>query len=310
MIEKIKDVIKSYPDLHLLFMRLKNMLIKQKSRWVSDRKCIEKSYLQSHNRKLNLDCPALFSEKLQWLKLYYHKDLMRQCSDKFAVRKYVRDKIGDKILNTLIASYDCVDEIDFGSLPEKFVMKVTHGSGQNLIVTDKRGVNWHYERKVLKFYMQFNHYFEGREWAYRGIKPRVICEAYLDEDGKSPKDYKFFCFNGEPKFIAYDLDRFSDHRRNIYDTDWHLLPFELKYPRFHEQIARPEKLDQMLSYATTLAQDFPFVRVDLYYVNGEIYFGELTFYPSQGLVKFYPKRYDLIYGQQLILPEKQAGYRE
>lgn len=307
MIETLKNKIKSKPYLHLLFMHLKNFLIKLESLWISDKKFIENNYRLFHKKNLNLKHPQTFSEKLQWLKLYYHKDLMRQCSDKYEVREYVKNILGEEVLNTLLASYENVDDICFDSLPQQFVMKVTHGSGQNLIVKNKSQINWHYESRILKFYMQFNHYFEGREWAYKGIKPRVICEAYLEENGKSPTDYKFFCFNGEPAFIAYDLDRFSTHRRNIYDLNWNLLPFELKYPGFEEGVKKPEKLDQMVTYARKLAHEFPFVRVDFYYVNNQIYFGELTFYPSQGLVKFSPKQVDLKYGQLLTLPEKNAS---
>lgn len=304
MLDLLKNQIKSKPYLHLLFMYLKNILIKVQSLWVSDKKFIENNYQLFNKKKLNLKNPQTFGEKLQWLKLYYQKDLMRQCSDKYEVRGYIKSVLGEELLNTLHASYENVDEICFDSLPSKFVMKVTHGSGQNLIVEDKSKINWKYESKILKFYMQFNHYFEGREWAYKGIKPRIICEAYLDENGKSPKDYKFFCFNGEPEFIAYDLDRFSEHRRNIYDIHWSLLPFELKYPAYDGEVKRPEKLDEMVAYARKLAQEFPFVRVDFYCVNNRIYFGELTFYPSQGLVKFNPKQYDLKYGRLLTLPEK------
>jgi len=305
MIIKIKEKIKSYPYLHLLFMHLKNFLIKLQSLWISDKRFIENNYHSFYQKKLNLDAPRLLSEKLQWLKLYYQKDVMRKCSDKYEVREHVKNILGGNLLNTLIASYDSVDEICLDDLPDKFVLKVTHGSGQNLIVADKSKIDWGYESRILKSYMKFNHYFEGREWAYKGIKPRIICEAYLDENGKSPIDYKFFCFNGEPEFIAYDLDRFSEHRRNIYDINWNLLPFEFRYPAFDDEVKKPEKLDEMVTYARKLAQEFPFVRVDFYYVNDTIYFGELTFYPSQGLLKFNPKQYDSTFGELLILPGKE-----
>lgn len=304
----IKEAIKLNPNLHLKFMYIKVMLFKLSCVWISDKRYIQRSYKLVYNREPNLINPQTFNEKLQWLKLNHRDDLMRICADKYEVREYVKGILGPEVLNELIGVYEHIDEIDFDGLPEQFAMKVTHGSGQNLIVKNKLLVNWEYESKLLHFYMHSNHYFEGREWVYKNIKERIVCEEYLDENGKSPVDYKFFCFNGEPKFIQFDLDRFDCQRRNFYDLDWLLLPFtvieenEYAIPNSDKPIEKPSGLDDMINAARLLARDFPFVRVDFYYVNNRIIFGELTFTPGQGLHQFSDPRAELEIGRMLKLP--------
>lgn len=304
----IKEAIKLNPNLHLKFMYIKTMLFKLSCLWISDKRYIKRSYKYIYNREPNLVNPQTFNEKLQWLKLNHRDDLMRICADKYEVREYVKGILGPEVLNELIGVYEHVNEINFDELPDKFVMKVTHGSGQNLIVNNKSKIDWDYESKLLSFYMYSNHYFEGREWVYKNIKERIVCEAYLDENGKSPVDYKFFCFNGEPRFIQFDLDRFDCQRRNFYDLDWSLLPFtvieenEYAIPNSEEAVERPAGLNDMIEAARLLAKAFPFVRVDFYYVDNKIIFGELTFTPGQGLHQFSDPKAELEIGGMLKLP--------
>jgi hypothetical protein len=142
----------------------------------------------------------------------------------------------------------------------------------------------------------------GREWAYKNIKPRIICEKLLTENGASPKDYKIFCFNGEPKVIQVDLERFKDHKRNMYDINWNLLPVNYMYETEKNVLEKPLALAQMLGYAKQLSADLPFVRVDFYNVDGKIIFGEMTFYPENAIGQFQPESYDHIFGSYLQLP--------
>ncbi|MFT6984901.1 MAG: hypothetical protein ACJAT7_000702 [Psychromonas sp.] len=304
MINNIKKLLKSNANSHIFFLYVKNTIAKLECIFISDERAIKKKYYSVHKKELNLKNPILFNEKIQWLKLNYRKKALTLCADKYAVREYVSNILGDDVLNELYGVYNDVNEIDFNSLPKEFVLKVTHGSGQNLITQNKESIDWAYEKKQLNFYMHSNHYLEGREWVYKNIPPRIICEKYLDENGKPPVDYKFFCFNGEPRFIQLDLDRFDSHKRNMYDTNWNALPFEFQHQRDLADFERPKCLELMLTYAQKLAGDFPFARVDFYLVNGKIIFGEITFHPEQGLGRFIPESYNMMLGKQLNLPVK------
>lgn len=258
-------------------------------------------------KTLNLREPKTFSEKIQWLKLYWRNEICTICADKYKVREYVSDKIGDEILTRLYGVYDSVEEIDISSLPDQFVLKVNHGSGQNLICENKNNVYWGRELKKLSTYLETNHYYPGREWAYKNIEPKIICEEYLSENGHLPKDYKFYCFKGTPRFIHVDFDRFGDHTRNFYDTSWNQLDFELWKKKSNQKLKAPKNLDLMLKYASVLSKDIPFVRVDLYEVKNKVYFGEMTFYPGSGISRFNPEKYDLIFGEYIELPNKGGG---
>lgn len=230
---------------------------------------------------------------------------MTICADKYSVREFVRDKVGEDILNELYAVYDDPKDINLEELPEEFVLKMSHGWGDIIICKNKKELDWNKTFKKLKYNLSRSHYLSGREWAYKNIKPRIICEKFISDNGKSPNDYKFFCFNGQPKIIQLDVDRFNGHSRNMYDTNWNLLDFELTYSKSLESIEKPEKLKEMLEIATKLSKDFPFVRVDLYNVNGKIFFGELTFYPENGNGQFRPDKYNHILGKYLTLPLKE-----
>lgn len=272
-------------------------------KWIPDNLMVRIQYYIKRKKKLNLKNPKLFSEKIQWMKLNYKNPNMKMCVDKFAVRQYVSDKNLDYILVDLYQIYETVDEIDLDRLPKKFVLKTTNGSGTNLIVQNKEDLDLNKEKKEIENWIKGDLFLYGREWAYKNVKPQIIIEEYL-EDSSDPSaginDYKFFCFNGKPEYIIVDVGRFSNHRRNIYDTSWNLLECKISnIPNTDTILNRPEKLNEMLQIATKLSEEFPFARIDLYFLNNQIYFGEITFYPGSGYSKFTPEKYDRIFGEKL-----------
>jgi len=257
-------------------------------------------------KKLNLEHPVEFNEKIQWLKVYYKDPRLTQLVDKYSVRPYVAEKVGEKYLNTLLGVYERAGDVDFTALPDKFVVKGVHGCHFNLIVADKsKLVPWK-ARLLFRKWLSKNQYFRGGlEWAYKNVKPRLIAEKYLEEIGKEIiNDYKFFCFNGRPRFLQIDLDRGKMDYRCYYDLKWNKLPFTTEKNTFYEgEMVRPENFDEMVHVATRLAEGFPFVRVDLYNIDGRVLFGEMTFYPADGRKEFVPDSYNRIIGDYLTLPE-------
>lgn len=259
-----------------------------------------------NGKKLNLEDPREFNEKIQWLKLNYQRPLLTKLVDKYEVRNYVEEKIGSQHLNTLYGVYERASEVKFDELPEQFVIKGTHGYNQHLIVEDRATLQPARARlKFMKWLSQNQYYKGGMEWAYRDVPPRLIAERFLKEEGRNaPTDYKLYCFNGEVKLIQVDLDRGGDHRKGYFDTDWEYVPMRQGEARSDLKMERPEVLDEMIGLAEKLADDLPFVRVDFYYVDGQILFGEMTFYPGDGRQDFHPESYNVYYGDLLKLPSK------
>lgn len=281
--------------------------------WIPDKLMIRIQYRIKTGRKLNLKNPKRFTEKLQGYKLYYRDPLMTKCSDKYLVRNYVKEKGLSHILNELYGVYDKIDEIDFDNLPEKFVIKTTNGSGTNIICKDKNKLNKEEVIKSLSEWIKRDLYIYGREWSYKNIKPKIIIEELLEEKNNEftgINDYKFLCFNGQPKYIILDVDRYNGHKRNIYDLEWNELSVLTDKPNINKRNQKPKNLNEMIQIAQTLSKDFPFVRVDLYNINGKIYFGELTFYPWTGYVKFKPDEFDYILGKEFKLPEEMEYFNE
>ncbi|MGY5850254.1 ATP-grasp fold amidoligase family protein [Salegentibacter sp. F14] len=263
--------------------------------------------------KLNLDNPRDFNEKIQWLKVYYHPPILSTLVDKYAVREYVEEKLGPGYLNELYGVYNSEKEVDFDKLPNRFVLKAAHGYNFNLIVRSKKALNVFKTRLTLKKWMSRNQYYRGgKEWAYKHAPARIIAERYLEEiDQQTASDYKFFCFNGQPKYVAVMAEIKGVVYRCNYDLNWNKLPFYRdKVPYFKGEIKRPENFDQMIEVATKLADKFPFVRVDLYDINGKILFGELTFYPADGRWPYLPAHYNKIIGDYMKLPDIPEGQNE
>lgn len=251
---------------------------------------------------LNFKNPITFNAKINYLKLYDRNPLYFKLVDKFEVRNYVGDKIGYEYLNKLIGVYEYVEEIDFKILPKSFVLKATHGSSWVIVCENKQLLDEEIVKNKMQSWLNSDFYKMWGEWAYKEVKPRIICERFLrNENEISLLDYKFFCFNGEPKFVQVDLDRAAKHERNFYDLEWIRLPFGLCYPQAERDVDKPKNLNLMINLAKKLSNDFEFVRVDFYEVEEKVVFGELTFYPGNGLEIFTPEKYDIELGSFLNL---------
>lgn len=263
-------------------------------------------YRAEMGKRLNLKKPKAFNEKLQWLKLYDRDLKNSQYVDKYEVRNYIAKTIGDKYLIPLINVYDDVDQINWESLPDSFVLKCTHGSSSNIICKDKNKLDINSAKKMLEKWMKKSWHSFGREWEYKNIKPRIICEEFMvDEKEKELIDYKLMSFNGEVKCVFLCLNRDSDKglNINIYNKEWELMPFERDgAPNTKEIVAKPENLELMIELAEKISKEFPFMRVDFYEINNRVYFGEMTFYPASGFKGFTPESYDEVLGNWLTLP--------
>lgn len=278
---------------------------------LSDVEEINRLYkMKSGGRLPNLEKPELFSEKMQWLKLNYRNKKMPIAADKYKVRQLVKDKGYADTLNELLFVFEDVKDIDLSTLPKQFVIKATHGSGWNLIVRDKSKINWFWWRKILKSWLKHNIFWAGREWVYKDLKPRLICEKFLTDKSGDLIDYKFHCFNGAPIYIQANNGRGKKrHAQNFYDLDWNLQAFGKDLTPLKDVfIEKPTQLNKMITMAKDYAKDFPYVRVDFYEVNNKIIFGELTFFPNSGMPDFKPSEYDKVWGDLLTLPEKNYGF--
>ena len=265
-------------------------------------------YFMHTHKILNLHNPKRFNEKLQWLKLYNRKPEYTVMVDKFLAREYIKNTIGKQYLIPLIGAWDSVDEIDFDTLPNKFVIKCNHNSGDGMyICTDKSKMDVEKVKAGLKRGLEQDYYACDREWPYKNVPRKIVAEEYLDDgSGKGLNDYKVFNFDGEPFVIQVDFDRFTDHKKNLYTTDWKLCDFSFNYPSHPEiEIPKPETLEEMLRLSRILSKGTPYMRTDFYSVNGKLYFGELTFFPASGYGKFTPDEIDFMLGEKITLPNKK-----
>lgn len=271
--------------------------------WIPDKIMLKMQYRIKLKRKLNLKTPQRFTEKIQLYKLKYRNKIMNQCVDKYEVRKYVEDKGYKNILNTLIGVYSKVEDINFNLLPAKFVIKTTNGGGGNniIICNDKSKLDIENTKHKLKEWLKIKTKKSlGREWAYENNNNKIIIEKLLEGNNEKLtgiNDYKFFCYNGQVKYIVFDGDRYKKHKRNFYDDNWNYLNVKSDCENFGDIFEKPKSLDKMKKIAEDLSKDFPFVRVDLYLIDKKIYFGELTFYPWSGYVQFAPDDFDYAAGK-------------
>ena len=279
-------------------------------RLFSDEVCIKKTFKRIFGYELNLANPRSLNEKIQWLKLNDRTNLHTICADKLSVRDYVKDKIGEKHLIPLVYSTSNVKELTLEKLPEyPVIIKTNHGSGNVIVVKDKRTLDIKNIQNQLKKHMEQNYYVKSKEWQYKNIRPKILVEKLLiDEHGKVPPDYKFHCFHGRVEMIHVDIDRFIDHRRNFYDREWKLLPFICAYESIdaNQSVSKPEMLKNMIGIAERLSSPFYYVRIDLYLLDNEIYFGEITFHHESGFKKFNPAKFDMILGEKLRLPIEKS----
>jgi hypothetical protein len=255
-------------------------------------------------KNLNLKDPQTFNEKLQWLKIYDRKSIYTNLVDKYEVRNFIINKIGEEYLIPLIGVYNKFEDIDFYQLPNQFVLKPNHTSGNVFVCKDKSQINLVKLKTEVNQWLKRRYYWEHREWPYKNIEPKIICEKYMvDESGTELKDYKFFCFNGEPKVLFVASNRGIDTKYDFYDIAFNHLPIMVQ-DNSRIEFFKPPGFDKMIQLAKILSQGIPHVRIDLYDINGKVYFGELTFYHLSGYDKFEPQ-YDKLFGEWLDLPLEQ-----
>lgn len=247
---------------------------------------------------LHIKNPKRFNEKLMYLKLHPCIANGEMLADKYRVRDFVRERVGEQYLVPLLGVWDKVEAIDFDSLPQRFALKANHGSGWNIICKDKSELDWKKACKKMKYWLEHTQYHVSREWQYKDCPRRIICEQFLEFN---IVDYKFFCFDGEPRYIQIDEGRFTNHRRMFFSPEWEPQPFTTLYPKPETVMERPEALGEMLDVARKLAKGLNFIRVDLYIHDGKVYFGEMTLHPEGGCGFFVPDEYDYELGRMLRL---------
>jgi len=291
------------PSGTLMFNRLRVWREKAALRLFDDHQYVTHTYRERFGREIDLANPVAFTEKLQWLKLFYRDPRMPVCSDKYAVRGFVLDAGYGHLLNPLIGVYARADDIDFDALPNRFALKATHGSGWNLVCKDKDLVNWRVWRRVADSWLRLDLSVFGREWHYREIEPRLIVEEFIDIDPLI--DYKLMCFNGEPRFVQVNHDLNGCHYVDFFSMDWE--KHDMTYRHYVQSecgVPKPGRLGEMIVIARDLCRGFPFVRVDFYATDGQLLIGELTFFPGGGLQPIIPAGtgYDEMLGDWLVLP--------
>lgn len=274
----------------------------------SDRTYLKMLFRVRMGYKLNLDNPQTFNEKLQWLKLYNRKPEYTKMVDKVGAKEYVASIIGEEYIIPTLGVWDRVEDIDWNSLPDQFVLKCTHDSGGIVICADKSKLDIEVAKKKLKRGLKKNFYASNREWPYKNVRPRIIGEKYMvDESGYELKDYKWFCFDGVPKalFIATDRGVEGEETKfDFFDSDFNHLPFTNGHPNATREIKKPVGFEKMKELAALLSKGQPHLRVDFYDINGKIFFGELTFYHWSGMMPFDPEEWDYKYGEYIRLPKR------
>lgn len=271
------------------------------ARLIPDKAYLKAKYWLMTGKKLNLKAPLTFNEKLQWLKLYDRKPEYRQMVDKYAVREYIAAVIGDDYFVPQLAVYDHADEIDWDALPLQFVLKCTHSSGRNIICTDKSALDFVKAQKELDNWLREDWYWWGREWPYKHIKPRIVCEAFISDAGKPPNDYKVLCFHGKARLIELHIDRFGNHTQDFYDDKWNKLTISQCGTSSDQVYEKPALLEEMITLSEKLAANHVHLRVDWYMIEDKLYFGELTFYDGSGFDSFDDEKDEILMGSWISL---------
>lgn len=270
-------------------------LFRKLSRLIPDRIYLQIVYFRHFKKFIDFDNPKTFNEKIQWLKLNYRKEEYTNLVDKYRVKQYITKLIGEEYVIPTLGVWKNVDDIDFKSLPEKFVLKCNNDSGGIVICKNKKDFDEVKAKSFLKERLKNNGYWYGREWPYKNVKPCIIAEKYMEDSiSKDLKDYKFFCFNGSMEFFDIDIDRFIEHRSNYYDRNGNFLPFGKTYcpPDYTKKIEMPKNLDKMIELAETISHNTVLSRIDFYEIDGQVYFGEITFYPGSGFSPFTDEKWD------------------
>lgn len=274
-------------------------------RFIPDELCLRILYRIHFHKKLDLNNPKTYNEKLQWLKLHDRKPFYKEMVDKYEAKKYIANKIGEQYIIPTLGVWDRFEDIDFSSLPDQFVLKCTHDSGGLVICKNKKTLNIEEARRKIQSSLNHNYFWAGREWPYKYIKPRIIAEKYM-EDFSSHKldaneetwltDYKFFCFDGKPVIMYRSQDKSQNAHTDFFDMDYNHLPIRMKDPNSDVPPEKPETFEKMKELATILCEGHPHIRVDFYNSNNEIYVGELTFYHCSGFADVHPYEWNLKLG--------------
>lgn len=284
-------------------------ILKKLSVIIPNKLYLKIKYYYRFHKKLNIKHPQTFNEKLQWLKLYDKNPKYTKMVDKYEVKKYIKNIIGEKYIIPTIGIYNNFDDIDFNELPKQFVIKCTHDSGGLIICKDRNKLNLKKARKKINSSLKTNYFYNGREWPYKNVSPKVIIEKYMDDNKNTQlNDYKIMCFNGKAKcsFVCTERDNKElGLAVTFFDLNWNRLPFERHYRASDKVIEKPKNYSKMIELSEKLANDIPFVRVDWYEINGKLYFGELTFFPGSGFEEFTPEEWDYKLGDMLELPKKR-----
>lgn len=276
---------------------------------ISDKIYLKLLYRLRMGKKLNLKNPSRFTEKLQWLKLYYRKPEFTRMVDKITAKEYVANILGNQFIIPTLGIWQHFDDIDFNKLPDKFVLKTNHsgGGGGVIICKDKNFLDKPKARNIIERSLKHKIYPISREWPYKDVKPMILAEDLLEDDsGKGLIDYKFFCFDGIPKVMLIATNRFSSHNFNYFDMDFRPLPIVSVSgaPADYDSIAKPAAFEEMKDIAKKLSSGLPHLRVDLYEAAGRVYFGELTFFDSSGFDNLNSDTVDLLWGSWMTLPSK------
>lgn len=290
--------------------------------FLSDPAYLKICYRLKMGMRLNLDSPKTFNEKLQWLKLHDRNPLYTTLVDKASVKSWVAERIGCEHVIPTIGVWDSFGKIDFDILPERFVLKCTHDSGGLVICRNRAAFDIDAARKKIERSLRRNYFYHGREWPYKDVPPRVLAEEYLDlsDRGQQPRnesgalcsvdssgliDYKFYCFNGEPRFlyVSQGLEDHATARISFVSLDWSTESFRRSdYASFENLPDKPRSFEEMLAFAKVLARGIPFVRVDFYDGPNGALFSEMTFFPCSGMTMFEPPEADELIGRMLRLP--------
>ena len=305
MSTSIKKIIKN-PGLLFLTLGHRGFL-----NWMNDKTYLSIAFKIRMGKKLNLDTPKTYSEKLQWLKIYDRQPQYTEMVDKYKVKDYVASIIGKEYIIPTIGVWDKFEDIDFEKLPQQFVLKCTHDSGGLVICRDKNTLNIEKAKRKINKCLKHNFFYAQREWPYKNVVPRIIAEIYM-EDGKDQelRDYKFFCFDGKVKalFIATDRETEDEETKfDFFDENFNHLNFTNGHPNAINPPHKPYQFELMKELAEKLSVNIPQVRVDFYEVNGKVYFGEMTFFHWSGMTPFEPEEWDYKFGSWIKLPDKREN---
>lgn len=275
--------------------------------WMPDKWYLSFMFRSRMGYWMNWRNPKTFNEKLQWLKIHDRNPLYTKLVDKYEVRKYIAETIGEEYLIPLLGVWDNVNDIDFEKLPNQFVLKCTHDSGSVIICKNKQDFNIRETKIKLSKALRIKYYTLSREWPYKKVKPRIIAEQFLhDEIGEDIKDYKIFCFNGQSKYIQVDIDRFTNHQRNIFNLMWEKQDFSIALEQSQKYIEKPNCLENMIQLSNLLSTGIPHVRCDWYEIKGKPFFGEMTFFHGAGFERFTPIEWDKKFGDLIDFNQKKS----